>query len=154
MAAIGTNMVTAGDTSVIGTTPLHQLGTRAKDAAGNEFIYLLGVASTAVGDFVTYTDAFATARLVADAVGNVAVAMSACVALNYGWYQIFGKATGATDAVATNVAVYIDATTGRVDDSAVSGDFVYGVITRSTDASTNLATVELSYPFVTNTSII
>ena len=59
------------------------------------FIYLLGVASTAVGSVVTF-DA-STYQTVLSAVGGniprpIAVAMSANVANEYGWYQIVGQA--------------------------------------------------------------
>jgi len=141
----------SGDLTDIDTTAKHALGTKTYDGDGNEYIYLQGVASTAANDFVTYDEAFLTTRLVANAVGPVGVAMAATVASTYGWYQIWGSASGATDAVADNAVLYIDATAGRVDDSAVTGDLVIGAITRSTDASTNVATVQLSYPYVTNT---
>lgn len=83
------------------TTQEHPLGTiiRAKDTAATalgeaEFIYLKGVASTTVGALVTYNVSFQTA-LATSAVGTAnphAVAMSACVAGEYGWYQISGLA--------------------------------------------------------------
>lgn len=74
-------------TIVKGTDPTYGEG---------EFIYLLGVASTAVGSVVTY-DA-ATHLTVLSAVGGniarpVAIAMAATVASEYGWYQIGGVAT-------------------------------------------------------------
>ena len=81
------------------TTAKHQLGTIVKGidpAVGEgEFIYLLGVASTVVGSIVTY-DA-STYQTVLCAVGGniprpIAVAMSANVAAQYGWYQISGVA--------------------------------------------------------------
>lgn len=81
------------------TTQNHPLGTEisATDPTygGGKFIYLLGVASTAVGSVVTY-DA-STYQTVLCAVGGniprpIAVAMSACVAGEYGWYQISGQA--------------------------------------------------------------
>lgn len=81
------------------TTLNHPLGTivRAKDPTYGdaEFIYLLGVASTAVGSVVTY-DA-STYQTVLSAVGGniprpIAIAMSANVAGEYGWYQISGIA--------------------------------------------------------------
>lgn len=81
------------------TTQKHPLGTivRAWDPTYGEaeFIYLLGVASTAVGSIVTY-DA-STYQTVLCAVGGniprpIAVAMSANVASQYGWYQIAGVA--------------------------------------------------------------
>lgn len=81
------------------TTQKHPLGTIvvATDPTygQGEFIYLLGVASTAVGSIVTY-DAI-TWLTVLSAVGGyiprpIAVAMSANVASQYGWYQVSGVA--------------------------------------------------------------
>jgi len=81
------------------TTQLHPLGTiiKATDPTygEGEFIYLLGVASTAVGSIVTYDPSTYLTTLCA--VGGsipraVAVAMSANVASQYGWYQISGQA--------------------------------------------------------------
>ena len=81
------------------TTARHPLGTiiRATDPTygEGEFIYLLGVASTAVGSIVTYDPSTYLTTLCAVG-GNiprsVAVAMSANVASQYGWYQISGQA--------------------------------------------------------------
>jgi hypothetical protein len=80
------------------TTQKHQLGmiVRAYDSTYGvgEFIYLKGVASTAVGSIVEYDTSFQTGLATA-AVGTprpLAVAMSACVASEYGWYQISGEA--------------------------------------------------------------
>ena len=82
------------------TTQLHPLGTIvvANDATlgAGEFIYLKGVASTVVGSIVNYDAAgFQTALDTAAVTGPsrpLAVAMSACVASEYGWYQISGLA--------------------------------------------------------------
>lgn len=80
------------------TTQKHPLGTivRATDPTygEGEFIYLKGVASTTVGALVTYNVSHQTA-LATSAVGTSnphAIAMSACVASEYGWYQISGLA--------------------------------------------------------------
>lgn len=140
----------ASDTSIVDSSEVTALGTRAVDADGNEYIYLKGVADVAANDWVSYDESHQVARLAANAVGRVAVAKAAVVADKYGWFQIFGTTSAATDAVATDKAVYIDATVGRVDDAAVTGDLVVGAWTRSTDSSTNVATVELSYPVVTD----
>jgi hypothetical protein len=85
--------------AVNSTTKLLPLGTivRATDTTlgEGEFIYLQGVASTTVGNLVSYDVSFQTA-LATIALANgqpVAVAMSACVASEYGWYQIGGLAT-------------------------------------------------------------
>lgn len=81
------------------TTQNHPLGTiiTARDATlgGGEFIYLKGVASTVVGSIVNYDDGFQTALDTSAVSGPsrpLAVAMSANVAGQYGWYQISGLA--------------------------------------------------------------
>ena len=59
-----------------------------------EFIYLRGIGSTVVGSIVNYDAAFLTA-LNTTALATprpLAVAMSANVANQYGWYQISGQA--------------------------------------------------------------
>lgn len=137
-----------GDTTSIHTAALNTLGTRAFDKDGNEYIYLLGVASTAAGSVVSFDEAHVTALLAANALGRVAVAMAAIVASSYGWYQIYGKNTiTKCDTVADNKGCYIDGTAGRIDDAGVAGDWVSGMVTRSADSS-NVCTTELNYPFV------
>ena len=91
-----------------------------------EFIFLKGVASTAIGSWVTYNDDdYTTTLLAANAIGPVAVAMSANVAGQYGWYQIQGKAIGLCLAgFLDNANVYATATAGSVDDAVVAGDRV------------------------------
>lgn len=143
------------------TTKKVPLGTiiRAEDKASTaygigEFIYLLGVASTAVGTVVVYNpDDFSTTRAVADAIGPVAVAMSANVASQYGWYQISGKGAAAVlSGFADNADCYLTATNGSVDDTDVAGDYVSGMKGASAvdTPSTGLAEVELWRPFVRN----
>lgn len=141
------------------TTQNHPVGTirTAKDrdttAYGEgEFIYLKGVASTAVGSWVTYnSDDGSTALLAADAIGPVAVAMSANVASQYGWYQIQGKAVGkALTGFADNANVYATSTAGSVDDAVVAGDRVKRAKGASAvdTPSTGLAEFEISRPFM------
>ena len=116
-----------------------------------EFIYLKGVVSTVVGSAVTYNaDDFSTALLAANAIGPVAVAMSACVANEYGWYQIQGKAVIKAGTVADNGNVYATATAGTVDDAIVAGDRVKGAKFASADGtpSAGLAECEISRPFM------
>jgi len=84
------------------TTKAHPLGTivRAADPTlgGGEFIYLQGIGSTVVGSIVNYDDNYLTALDTAAVSGPsrpLAVAMSANVASQYGWYQISGLAVAA-----------------------------------------------------------
>ena len=108
----------------------HPLGTiaQASDSTygGGEFIYLKGLAATAIGSWVTYnSDDNTTALLAANAIGPVAVAMSANVASKYGWYQIGGKAVGkALASFADNGLVHATSTAGSIDDAVVAGDRV------------------------------
>lgn len=120
-----------------------------------EFIFLKGVASTAVGSWVVYRlDDGTTALASANDVGPVAVAMSAnTTAANGGWYQISGKAVGKVLAsFADNGQPYLTSTAGSVDDAVVSGDFIYNALGASAidTPSTGLAEFELSRPFVTD----
>jgi propanediol dehydratase large subunit len=60
-----------------------------------EFILLVGVASTAIGSLVTYdgtTYQTTLAAVTSNQARPVAVAMSACTAGLFGWYQIEGTA--------------------------------------------------------------
>lgn len=138
------------------TTQQHNLGTivRAEDPTylAGEFIYLKGVASTAVGSWVTYNiDDGSTTLLAANAIGPVAVAMSANVASQYGWYQIQGKAVGkALTGFLDNGNVYATATAGSIDDAIVAGDRVKGAVGASAvdTPSTGLAEFEIARPFM------
>lgn len=141
------------------TTQKHDLGliiTAYDPSYGvGEFIYLLGVASTAVGSWVTYSaDNFGTTLLAANAIGPVAVAMSANVASQYGWYQISGKAVGkCLTQFADNAQVWITGTAGSVDDTSVAGDLVNNAKGASlTVVGSGVADFEISRPWVDNIS--
>ena len=135
------------------TTQNHPLGTiiKATDPTygEGEFIYLLGVASTTVGDWVTYNattyqTALGTTTNAENKGVPVAVAMAATVAAEYGWYQIGGNAvmkkTGV--AVTPQVPIFISATAGKIKVLASSGQQILGAMTA------NLTTV------VTTTSTV
>ena len=141
------------------TTQKHTLGKiiRAEDRdttkyGQGEFIYLKGVASTAVGSVVSYqADDFSTSLAVANDRAPIAIAMSACVADNYGWYQIGGKAVAKVlTGFADNAICYLTATAGSIDDAVVAGDLIYRMKGASAigTPSTGLAEVEIERPFV------
>jgi len=150
--------------TVIGTQPIaetsatqkHPLGTivQAKDPTygAGEFIYLSGVASTAVRSWVTvHEDGWTTTLLAADDIGRVAISMSANVASQYGWYQISGKAVGkALASYADDGLVYATSTAGSIDDAVVSGDRVKLAIGASAvdTPSSGLAEFEIQRPFM------
>jgi hypothetical protein len=126
-ALLGAQPIASTETTV---NKAHPLGTivQAQDPTygAGEFIYLKGLDATAVGSWVTYNaDDNSTALLAANAIGPVAVAMSANVTGSYGWYQISGKAIGkALTGYADNGLVYATATAGSIDDAVVAGDRV------------------------------
>lgn len=138
------------------TTQNHPLGTivRATDPTylAGEFIYLKGVASTVVGSWVVYhPDDFTTTLLAANDIGPVAIAMSANVASQYGWYQIQGKGVGKVLAgFVDNANIYATATAGSVDDAVVAGDRVKNAKGASAidTPSTGLAEVEIERPWM------
>ncbi len=126
------------------TTQNLPLGTirraRSTTYGEGEFIYLLGVASTAVGSVVTYdvTTWQTTLSAVAGAIPRpVAFAMSANVASQYGWYQISGLAVAkkqCTVSLAAGAAVGI-LSTGLVAGTASTKE-VFGAVVAAVASAT------------------
>lgn len=120
------------------TTQQHPLGKliKAKHVTygEGEFIYLKGVASTAVGDVVEYDQHGGTTTRWAGTANKgtcLAVAMSANVANQYGWYQLGGAAVvNISGTVAAGDSAYWQAT-AVVSSTAVAGKQVLGMIARS-----------------------
>ncbi len=148
---LGQTLVGAVDTAAAVSVGTIMRATDPTYGAG-EFIYLKGVASTAVGSWVTYNlDDGTTTLLAANAIGPVAVAMAATVADTYGWYQISGKAVGkALTGYVDNALVYATATAGSVDDAVVAGDRVKNALGASAvgTPSSGLAEFEISRPWM------
>ena len=147
---IGAVVTTGGYNDVV---PLGTVITATDPTYGSgEFIYLAGVASTAVGSVVTYNaDDYSTALAAADAIGPIALAMAATVADTKGWYQIGGKGVAKVLAsFADNANCYLTSTGGSIDDSVVAGDYIFRMKGASAigTPSTGLAVVELQRPFV------
>lgn len=149
-AAVGYQQI--ADTDTAARHPLGTIVTAYDPAYGaGEFIYLKGVANTEAGSWVTYElDDGGTVLLAANAIGPVAIAMSANVANQYGWYQIQGKAVGKALTVADNGNVYATATAGSVDDAVVAGDRVKNAKFASANGTpaAGLAEVEIARPFM------
>lgn len=134
------------------------LGTIARGTdpvyGGGEFIYLKGVASTVVGSLVLYDPYLGTTTLcpATGGIGPVAVAMSANVANQYGWYQISGvAAVKAPNAMVVGAGVYmLAATPGSVDDAVVAGEQIQGatVTTTTGTPSSGLALITISRPSI------
>jgi len=140
------------DLTVTDTTQLHSLGRRckAKDVGSTaygpgEFIYLSGVASTVRGSVVLINDAYGTSLAAARDKGAMAVALSANVAGQYGWYQILGQGVAACGTVAASAPCYL-AGSGTIDDAAVAGDQVIGMRTVTTDDTSTCVVNMTTYP--------
>lgn len=139
-----------GQTQAFGQA--HPLGTivKAYDTASSlgegEFIYLAGVASTVVGTLVTYNNNGQTTTLVPNTASQnvpVAVAMSANVASQFGWYQISGVArikrvTGSATNPATKLS--ISSTAGSVQGGSVAGKQIMNCISANTATVASAAT--------------
>lgn len=153
--SLGAPAITSTQLSTQTVPPLWKLGDimRAVDPTYGvgEFIYLKGVASTVLGSWVTYNaDDYTTALAVAGATGPVAIAMSANVAGQYGWYQIAGKGIGkALTGYVDDAAVYLTSTAGSIDDAVVAGDLVFRAKGASAvgTPSTGLAEFEIERPY-------
>lgn len=134
------------------TTQNHALGltVQAKDPTlgVGEFIYLKGVGSTVVGSIVNYDDNFQTALDTSATAGPsrpLAVAMSANVASQYGWYQISGLAV-ATKANSVSFAdgAGLGAGSGLAV-AALTGSVIQGAVVRTVaSAKSNVTTVAIA----------
>lgn len=161
-----TNSLTQGATAVYpataqGRTPGARLGLIATAIdpvyGAGQFIYLLGVVSTVVGSVVTWDGAStgtptyqtALAPSTAGLDQPLAVAMSANVAGQYGWYQIQGHAVMATNGTlaAGPGPVYL-AGSGQVTSTQANGKQVLNARndTATGTPSAGLAVVQINFP--------
>jgi hypothetical protein len=138
------------------TVPQFPLGTvtegKSSTLGAGEFIYLKGVASCVEGSFVTFSAKdFTAVLLAANAIGPVGVACAACLATNYGWFQIRGKAVGKVAASYADAAlVYATATAGVADDAVVAGDRVKQAnsVSAIDTPVTGFAYIAIQYPWM------
>lgn len=119
------------------TVQLHDIGTIVNAFDGTtygagEFIYLKGVASTAIGNPVIWDSAGQTALAGLASRGPIAIAMSANVANQWGWYQIQGLApvSSAANAVATGAPIYMQAS-AAIDDAVSATNKIDGCVSKS-----------------------
>lgn len=151
---------------VIGAQPIattstvknHPLGTivRAVDPTygEGEFIYLKGVANTIVGHIVNYDDGFQTALNTSDVAGPsraLAVAMSANVASQYGWYQISGlalcaKATSTSFADGVGIGAASGLAVAVATGTVIQGAVTYAVASALSAAAPDLCEVAINRP--------
>jgi len=148
---IGAQQLTVTD-----TTQRHPLGQKMKfiDPTYGEItaIYLKGVAATAAGDLVLYDPkAGTTTRIVAASRGPIAVAMSANIANQFGWYAIEGVVPVNTTAAGTgaaNAGLATTATAGQATVRGTAGQSIDGLICKSAQdgPGAGFTDVELHYP--------
>ena len=139
---IGT-LVNAGSSGTAGTNVYGEAS----------FVYLKGVANTAAGDLVFYDQYIGTTGRAGTAIiGDVAVAMSANVANQYGWYAVRGVVPITASASTAGLAVQVSASVGTVTSAAGStGDtLVTGAVFLSGTGTpaAGQAIVQLKAPFV------
>ncbi len=135
------------------TTQKYDIGfrVRCRDVSSQnrgigEFVYLLGVASTAAYDAVVFDQSTgAITRTLAASKGPFAVIQSALTANLYGWGQVHGLSLVTAGTVVDNAAVYTTATDGSLDDTQVDSSQVLGAIFRAA-TDTGQAVIELNYP--------
>lgn len=151
-AIISPNLIGAQPIAATSTTQQHPLGmlVEALDPTygPGTFVYLKGVASTALGSWVTFNyDDGTTDLLAANAIGPVAVAMSANVASQYGWYQISGVAVVAKSSAtsfAAGVALGLASTGTGLAIATSSGNEVHGALVAAVaSATTGRTTVQV-----------
>ena len=156
----GPGLSAVGLPTDIHTAAKNPLGMRMPgvDSAGNyaEYIYLAGVASLVIGDWVRYanstanavTQGYGVARVNNDAViGAVAVAMSAALATQFGWFQIFGLATAAlTTGSVDGSQLSLSATAGRCSAASTATKVIFGATGVGT-AAANIGTAFITYPY-------
>src|SRR5688572_2822073 len=143
-------------TDTVNTSKRFKLGTRRK-VDNKEFIYLQGIASTAVGSWVNFDtlETGVTALLASDVAattrGRVAVAMAAIGASQFGWYQVYGPASGLALTGSTDAKnAVMTSTDGSVDDAEGGAEIlIFGAwSTAAVDETTFLQNFMLNYPFV------
>lgn len=133
------------------STKKHRLGTIKRDVAGNEYVYLQGVASTVAGSWVAFDELGVTTLLDTDVaasmVSPIAVAQAAVDATTeYGWYMVRGKTQANVEAsFADNSKIFAVTVAGSADDSGTAGNQIVGAYGRSA-ISSGQATVQLMYP--------
>lgn len=133
-SALGIAGFNLTDIDVVAKVPIGTIVKGYDDVQGEgEFIYLPGVAAVAAGDAVLYDLAPAAQATVrhSNATGSnsgrpVAFALNACVAGQFGWFQIGGVAIVSTVAGTVAGVMMGTATVGSVGNTADAGDQILG----------------------------
>ena len=160
MANFGTPpILVAGTTSTVDTAPQFQVGQRARDNSGNEYVYVSGVTSCVAGSWVTINGGTHAITLsVSGDSGALGVAMAAInAATSYGWVQVFGTNTIALASsdgtiVSGGGQLQLNAS-GKVaaqgtSTGSAAGDYIFGAYAYSGQptSSVDTFTVYLNFP--------
>lgn len=145
--AIGYPQATSVTVAYSSTAPLKiALGTRARDAAGNEYVYVNFDAAKAVGELVTFdTDYLATACGAAT-VGYVGIVCGeASSSDRAGWVQVYGINTNCVaNSGLTSGFLTVAATTDGYSVPAIAGtittDITYAIVGMNAVTSASTAT--------------
>ena len=128
------------------------LGTIGGTAGANGiklYVYGKGVASCAVGSWVTFDEGWTSLLATHQKYGITGVAGAAVVASKFGWFQVYGYNAAASflTLAADNSQPYTSATAGSLDDTASSLTMIAGAVCRATvgGATANVA-VSLAWP--------
>lgn len=154
-SAVGITTISSSEVTTVSNSAAVTVGTEGRDAAGNIYVYLEGVADVVAGDWGTFSADFKFTRGATNsAAAPVAIAMAATVAGKFGWFQVYGK--GSAKAVATGgVRVYSHTVTGQLLSTVVTGALVHGMFTVPGTGNTvtgTLTDVRLVYPYVDRAS--
>jgi hypothetical protein len=157
---VGASLSSVGLLTDVDTVQRNALGTREQDENNNEYIYMPGVASNVAGAWVMYSLAtYVPTLLLNDAgsstAGLVAVSLGAILAVNWGWYQIYGAVLVANIATTSSVSfsLYRTSTAGRAAVTAVAKDCIFGAFTNAASVA-NVGPATIAYPFVTDNSTL
>lgn len=164
----GTTSSFHGDTSVVDTTAVVPVGTRAYGPAGQVYEYCSGVASCLAGSWVVIGASNALTLTTTGLAGRVGVAQAALVASTYGWVQIAGFSTialNSSNGTVTSGGGELQACSsvpGQVvaqgtSTGSANGDYIFGAFAYSGQASSaddTLASVYLNFPFIAKASAV
>ena len=162
-----------GATSVVDTSggQACKLGTRGRDADGNEYVYVDFQESCINGEWVSFNSSYQASQLGATSIGWVGVVVATVSASDrFGWVQVYGVNTfawatsGSSSGFPTVVAATTDLGTIATDGTSANSTAIFGIVVATapdTCASTALSTsalaapctVLLNYPFISSVQI-
>lgn len=153
-------------TTVATTDALIALGTRARDAAGNEYIYVSFGETLTAGGWVQVRNGVAT-RMSATSRGPVGIVITSVTSLDNGWVQIYGvydaaqiqsDGSDATSAyvlggvVDTSEPHAVASSASTLTANLIQGAFILAAASTATTLSSSAHSgvtvqVQLNYPF-------